>query len=263
MNTCKHCGFTGESEEFRRPKGKVCKECYNKCRRERRKNNHKQIIKQEGDYRKKNRKRINKQAKEFRENNPGKFIEYGRKYRNKNREEINKCEKERRDENREEFNKRERERYRNNRAKHGILPWTEVKSLRLGLYIEQTIARVFGSVAEPYGTPDIDFICPQGYKIQVKVSSLGKNEYPNWNFGIKKNKVADYFVLVAVNNIDDIDKENFKPAHMWMMEGDVLNDKTGTSVSPSTISKWDEYSIKKGYKNKFINCCKVMKKDKG
>lgn len=261
MNICKYCNFTGEPEEFRRSRGKVCKECYNKQRRERRKNNHEQIIKQEGDYRKKNQERINKQAKEFRENNPGKITEYGKKYRNNNCEEINKREKERRDENREEFNKRERERYRNNRVKHGVLPWTEIKHLRLGLYIEQTIARMFGSVAEPYGTPNIDFICPQGYKIQVKVASVTyTRNYPNWNFKIKKNKIADYFILVAVNNTDDIDKEDFKPLHIWIMEGNILNDKVTTSISPSTVSKWDEYSIKERYKNKFINCCKIIKK---
>lgn len=71
--------------------------------------------------------------------------------------------------------------------------------------------------------------------------------------------MADYFILVTVNNTEDIDKEDFKPNNIWMMKGNVLNNKTGTSVTPSTIHKWDEYSIMEEYENKFIACCTAIK----
>lgn len=335
MNTCKYCNFTGDPEKFTRPNGSVCKKCFNKHRREQRKNNHDQIIKQEEDYRKKNRERINKQSKKYRENNieridkhrrerleenqdqinkqhrenrkknRNKINEQERDYRKKNRGRINKQRRENRKNNREETNKKQREYRENNRErineqarkrfqensehkrqlrkenyyrnherelernriasrKRGILPWTEIKSLRFGLYIEQTIARTFGSVAEPHNNPDIDFVCPQGYKIQVKVSSMrySYGKYPNWAFDINKNKIADYFILVAVNNSEDIDKENFKPLHIWMMKGYLLNRKSGTGISPSRISKWNKYSIMEEYENKFVTCCNTIKKKK-
>ena len=230
MNSCKHCGFTGEPEDFRKPKGKVCNECYKKQKR-----------KGDEKYRKKNRERINKDERD---------------YRKKNRERINKKKRNNYKKNHKVFIKRERIR----RRKNGMLPWSQVKHLRLGLYIEQAIARMFGSVAEVTNNPGVDFICPNGYKMQVKTSSLSKSKYPSWYFNINENKIVDYFILVAVNHIDDIDKENFKHVHIWIMKGNVLNYKTGVSISPSRVYKWNEYSIMKEYENKFINCCNVIKK---
>ena len=208
-------------------------------------------------YYKDNREKVLKRHEEYRRANPEKIAEGKKKHREKNRERILIKQKEYHKNNR----KKELEQKRIKRRKNGGLPWTEIKSLRLGLYIEQTIATMFGSVAEPYSTPDIDFICPQGYKIQVKAASLtflcGN---PRWKFKINKNKVVDYFILVAVNKSEDIDEEDFKPTHIWMMEGNVLNNKMSTSITPSRISKWNKYSITEEYKNKFVSCCATIKK---
>ena len=230
MNTCKYCGFTGEPEDFRRPKGKVCKECHKKYNRTFNKK-----------YRQLNKEKLRKQNKKYRWLNHERVYKRKRDYRKNNHEHI-----------------LEKERIR--RRKKGVLSWTEIKSLRLGLYIEQTIAAMFGCVTEAVCNPYVDFICPNGYKMQVKTSSLGKNKYPNWGFHINENKIVDYFILVAVNNIDDIDKENFKPEHIWLIKGNVLNYKTGVSISPSRVYKWNEYSIMKEYENKFIDCCNTIKK---
>ena len=122
---------------------------------------------------------------------------------------------------------------------------------------------MFGSVAEVTNNPGVDFICPNGYKIQVKAASTTYNRgNPQWSFRIKNNKTVDYFILVAVNHIEDIDKEDFKPEHIWMMKGNVLNRKAGTSITPSRISKWNKYSIIKEYENKFVACCTMMKRNK-
>lgn len=331
MNICTHCGFTGEPEEFTRPTGGVCKDCYNKRRRERRKNNHEKIIKQEQEHRennrektneymrnyreknhekvnkqrseylKKNREKINKQRRKNRKKNREELNKKGREYREKNREELNKRRCENRENNREEFNRKAREYYENNkerinknnkeryykndeynrqrrkiyyhknrkkmleinrksRRKRGILPWTEIKKLRFGLYIEKAVASMFGSIAEEYNNRFIDFVCPQGYKMQVKASSMiHSRSYPCWAFHINKNTVVDYFILVAVNNADDIDKEDFKPVQIWMMEGNVVNNKDVVRIYPNKLSKWDEYSILDKYGNKLTQCCTTIK----
>ena len=122
---------------------------------------------------------------------------------------------------------------------------------------------MFGVPTEPHNTPDVDFICPNGYKMQVKTASITYSRgNPRWSFKLKKNKVADYFILVAVNNVNDINKRNFKPEHIWLMKGNLLNDKTSTSVAPSRVSKWNKYSIMKEYENKFVDCCNTIKENK-
>lgn len=272
MNVCRHCGLTAEPERFKYPTGKICKECYNKQRRENRKKNRERFNKQNREYKKKNRERINEQRRENRKENQEEINKKEREYREKNREQINeqtrKCYQENSNHKRQlrkksyyKNHKRELERNKKLRRKRGVLPWSEIKNLRLGLYIEKVIASMFGSVAEPYNNPDIDFVCPQGYKMQVKVSSMryNHNKPIGWSFGIKKNKTADYFILVAVNEINDIDKEDFKPLYIWLMKGHLLNYKTGTSIALSRVSKWNKYSIMEEYENRFIVCCSMIK----
>lgn len=248
MNTCKHCGFTGESDDFVRPKGKVCKE----CRRA-------QISKYKKKYRKNNCEKISKDLKYYYQKNKERLKARSRKHGRKNREKIIKNKKVYYRNNREEINKKDTIK----RRKNGSLPWTEIKSLRLGLYIEQAIAAMFGVPTEQYGNPGVDFICPNRYKIQVKTASITySHDNPRWTFKIKKNKIVDYFILVAVNNTEDIDKEDFKPTHIWMMKGNILNKQSGTSVTPSRVSKWNKYSIIEKYENRFIKCCTTIKENK-
>ena len=219
MNTCMHCGFIGNPEEFRYPKGSVCKKCRREQQNKTYQNNKENINKERNKTYQNNKENINKERRKRRQDDQEKFRNREGNYRQRNRERI-------------------REQARIRRRKKGIPPWSEIKSLRLGLYIERTIASMFGVPTEPHNTPDIDFICPNGYKMQVKTASVtyGRGN-PRWSFGINKNKIADHFILVAVNNIDDIDKEDFKPEHIWMMKGNILNMQSGTSITPSRISK--------------------------
>ena len=230
MNTCKHCGFIGNPEDFRKPKGKVCIKCYKKQLKKRREIN---------------KEKITERDRKYRENNKKKIAEQKKKHLQANHEEINK-------------------RRRIKRRKKGILHWSEVRHLRLGLYIEKAIAKMFGSIAEVTNNPGVDFVCPNGYKMQVKVSSMRYNhgKHPAWSFGIRRNKVVDYFILVAVNSSEDIDKEDFKPINIWLMKGKLVNKQGDVSVALSRISKWDEYSIMKEYENKFVACCTTIKGNK-
>ena len=264
MNTCKYCGFTGNPEEFRNPSGRVCKECRKEQKR-------KQSNKRYRD----SPEKVKKQQKKYQQSNKDVISEQKKEHYKNNRDEIRKRQKEDYENHREQRLKKQNKYYRDNREriceqattkrrKNGILPWTEIKHLRLGLYVEQVVASMFGSVTESLGNPDVDFICPQGYKIQVKVSSKRfiQNKSPSWGFNIKKNKIADHFILVAVNNIDDIDKEDFKPLYIWLMEGCLLNHKAKTSIALPRLHKWDKYSIMEEYENKFITCCDAIKENK-
>ena len=86
----------------------------------------------------------------------------------------------------------------------------------LGIYIaEEILPLIFDDVVRmPDGHKDYDFICIKGYKIQVKSSCL-RNIYDKWIFMIRKNKIADYFFMVAFDNRDDLNV-----LHMWLIKGD-------------------------------------------
>lgn len=104
----------------------------------------------------------------------------------------------------------------------------------IGIYIaENGIAKIYeGSQRMPYFNPGYDIICPKGHKIDVKATVL--NRYNMFNFRIDQNKIADYFVLVAFNNIIEL-----KPLHLWIVKGD--EDIYGNQVNNmSTISILNE-----------------------
>lgn len=107
----------------------------------------------------------------------------------------------------------------------------------------------------PYGHSGFDLICNRGKKIDVKTACLThRGNSVHWVFGIRKNKIADYFICVAFDN-----RVNLTPLHMWMIPGNEINDKLNTSISPSTIHKWKQWE-------KDINdvqlCCTTIKGDK-
>ena len=68
----------------------------------------------------------------------------------------------------------------------------------LGVYVaERVLKNVFKNVEQmPNGNPGFDFLCGQGYKIDVKCSCLWYRNIgtPRWGFKIRKNKIADYFL---------------------------------------------------------------------
>ena len=126
--------------------------------------------------------------------------------------------------------------------------------LYLGVVIaEQVLEQVFKTVQKmPMHNPGYDFICGKGYLIDVKSATLReKRNY--WGFGINKNKIADYFLCLAFDNRTDLN-----PEHIWLIPSDIVNDKTGIGISPSTINKWNEYKLDI---NKIIKCCNTLKGD--
>jgi hypothetical protein len=107
-------------------------------------------------------------------------------------------------------------------------PMSENKdcSLFLGVHVaERVLSNVFKNVQRmPQNNPGYDFICSKGYKIDVKSASLCKildkkhgSVIWRWNFHIRNNTIADYFLLIAFD-----DRENLNPMHVWLIKGSEL-----------------------------------------
>ena len=128
------------------------------------------------------------------------------------------------------------------REVRGILPLSENKECGayLGVVVAERLVRhLFNDVQTmPYRNIGFDFICSKDKKIDVKSACITMNntKYPFWRFAIRKNQIADYFLLLAFDNRTDLE-----PQHQWLIPAHVLNHIKSTSISPSTIHKWDKY----------------------
>jgi hypothetical protein len=134
-------------------------------------------------------------------------------------------------------------RYRATAIKTGNpLAYTVSKScpLYLGCHIaEKVLKRVFNNVEMmPMMNAGFDFICNHGKKIDVKSACLSKGKYPTWGFHIDHNKLADYFLCLAFDNRNDLN-----PLYLWLIPGHLVNNHIQIGVSPSTVSKWDEFAL--------------------
>lgn len=161
--------------------------------------------------------------KEYRQLNQNKTREYSKKYNKKYRQ-LN--------------HKKILEKKKEYRHAHRIGSLSENKncSCYLGIHIaEGLVAKYFKNpLRMPQRNPGYDFICSNGYKIDVKSSTL---TIPNrWIFTIKKNKIADYFLCLAFDNRSDLNL-----IHVWLFPGHVINNAEKISSIPSTTSKWLQY----------------------
>ena len=102
----------------------------------------------------------------------------------------------------------------------------------------------------PNGHQGYDFICKNGFKIDVKSSCIQK-PHNNWLFHINKNTIADYFLCIAFDNRTDL---NVK--HVWKFPGRVVNHRVTISSVPSNISKWAKFEQSS---ESIRHCCDVLK----
>ena len=124
----------------------------------------------------------------------------------------------------------------------------------LGVIIaEEILNQVFKNIKRmPYGNPGFDFVCNNGFLVDSKASCIRINgKYNNWSFTINKNKIPDYFALLAFDNRTDL-----TPLYFWLIPGNVVNDKQLISICESNISKWNEY---RQDIDKIISCCNMLK----
>ena len=160
-------------------------------------------------------------------------------------------------------NRNERESDYNHR-KGKCKPMSENKdcSYYLGIHIaERILSKVFNNVRRMKSNNiGYDFICNKGYKIDVKSACLIRRQYRNfhrWYFNINKNKIANYFLLIAFDN-----REDLNPKHIWLIKGiniinrTQLNKKTSISINNTTnsLKKFSKFEINDKLR-KLKKCC--------
>lgn len=127
----------------------------------------------------------------------------------------------------------------------------------LGVYIaERVLANYFSDIERmPYGNPGYDFICKNGFKIDVKSACLSKRSEGSdrWVFIIDHNQTADYFLLLAFDN-----RESLNPMHVWLIPGKDISNCVGVHIANTapSLSKWLQYERPIG---KVIANCNVLK----
>ena len=114
-------------------------------------------------------------------------------------------------------------------------------SLYLGVIIaEGVLSLIFKNEIKKMvnGNPGFDFICDNGWKIDVKSSCrrICESCADSWYFTIKRNTTADYFLCMGFNNRDDLDIE-----HVWLIPGDKINHLVTIAIHTTTTSKWELY----------------------
>lgn len=128
------------------------------------------------------------------------------------------------------------------RRANGVMSYKENKNCHayLGVHIaERVLSKIFKNVVRmKFKNPGYDFICNKGYKIDVKSSTMTKrpDEAPRWQFNIKNNKIADYFLCLAFDNIDDLN-----PLHLWLIPGNAVNNQKYITVCENTVNGWFQW----------------------
>ena len=92
----------------------------------------------------------------------------------------------------------------------------------------------------PYGNPGFDWMCKEGYKIDNKAScliKLGASGTIGWSYCIRCNKIADWFVLSAWDN-----RDNLYPLHVWAFhKNDMVKGRKFCSLSSFSITNAPKY----------------------
>ena len=216
--TCSKCGETKPLDEFHNhkigkyDKNSVCKECKKKL------------------------------ARKYRQEHPKEKKESDRKSYQKHKKERNKKQKEWYE--------------RTGREQQGSKSMYENKMCAnyLGIVIGERLCRHLFKDVEvmPHGNTGYDIVCNKGKKIDIKSGCIVFNKgYPRWQFNIGRNKIADFFILVAFDNVEDLN-----PLHLWMIPGHEINHKTSKSIRPPTLHKWDKW--KRSIEEVQL-CCTEMK----
>lgn len=103
-------------------------------------------------------------------------------------------------------------------GKHLPMNISKGSPIYLGVYIaENILPDIFESPEMmPYGNKGYDAVCKVGHKIDVK-SSIFQHNNNRWKFAINQNKIADYFLLIAFDN-----REELNVIHIWIIKSDEI-----------------------------------------
>ena len=155
--------------------------------------------------------------------------------------------------------------------KRGGLPLDKNKdcALYLGYHVaERVLSCVFENVQRMHVMNiGYDFICGKGHKIDVKSACFFRDG--SWRFNIRKNKIADFFLIIAFDNRKDLN-----PLHIWLIKSDEiiktersmfrLNDKVSIFISNTDygLKNYKKYEITDKLE-KVIDICNELKERDG
>lgn len=130
----------------------------------------------------------------------------------------------------------------------------------LGIHIsERVLSNIFEHVERmPINNIGFDFICKKGYKIDVKSACI-RSDRNAWNFGLNNNSIADYFLLLAFDNRNDLN-----PKHIWLLKNNDSINRINITISNSdrVLNKWKRYE-QTDKLEQLIACCDVLKHNGG
>lgn len=258
--TCTECDISKILSEFQKSKkGKFgirskCKDCEREINKKYYEEHRKERLEYSKKYAQENRDKILK----YREDNKEKKAIQNRKYCEENKEKIKKQRKKSYQKNKKKKVAYGKKYYRDvARQRRGHKPMNENKfcSSYLGVFVAERLCRhLFKDVVMmPYGNTGFDIVCNKGKKIDVKSSCtrLSPGRSPGWKFHIKENTTADFFILVAFDNLIDLN-----PLYIWMIPGKEINEQGSASIALSRIHKWNKWERDV---NDAQLCCAEMK----
>jgi len=129
-------------------------------------------------------------------------------------------------------------------------------ALFLGVHVaERILQNEFLSMHRlPLEAPGGDFICGKGYLVDVKSSCLRHPLYGNeyWNFHIRNNNKADYFLCLAMDN-----RQELNPKHVWLIPGVKINNLSTLSIRnvDTALKNWSKYERPL---DKVLSCCEAI-----
>ena len=129
----------------------------------------------------------------------------------------------------------------------------------LGVYVaERALSKFFNDIQKmPMNNPGYDYICGKGFKIDVKSSCLHK--YKNnrgqmrWQFTIRRNKIADYFLCLAFDS-----RESLTPLHVWLIPSSIVSNRTHLDIT-NTIEILSKWALYERPIDRVVACCQIMK----
>jgi hypothetical protein len=127
--------------------------------------------------------------------------------------------------------------------KKGHVPYNENKSCSwyIGVYIAEPLLLSQFRTAQrmPHNNHGYDFICGNGFKIDVKSSCrlfYKGNKFPHFIFTTKHNTAADYFACVAIES-----RSNPIPLYYWLIPSKDVEHLKAVVISENQMHKYDKY----------------------
>ena len=130
-----------------------------------------------------------------------------------------------------------------NTGVHIPMSENEECSSYFGVYIgENYVSKTFEDpIMMQYGNKGFDWICKNGKKIQHQARCL-RYDRNQWTYNIFYNNIADYFILSAWDN-----REDLEPLYVWIYHKDDMI-RIGHGTKKDKFWKRDTFTITNEYK---------------